>query len=673
MTTATSGRRRLAAWAATTALIIAATALALRPRGEAPRTWTETVRADRGPIPVVLHELGVLAPRDPVIARCPFTARIQWIVEDGTWVEAGDDLYILSDEDEIKRVAELRTQLLQSRAEYKLAALKRRHGETIERPKLAAAERAQALAELKRRLLEARPKGGLELVAIATALKPLAERTAAARAAFEAAQDAYQRALDGYLEALDAWQGGRDALLRLQSKVDELETAGAQEDEAGRADRERRLAEARAKVADEQARAPALAEAVKAAREGRDRLQPARDAAAADLAAAEAAEGDLRFAAEVEKRGLPLARLQLDLRQAVVESDETRRRVEQTRAAVASGSVARSELEKLEDQLRRQDNDLAVVRARIAIESRPPDAKTLAGSDAELEQARTAATDARAAYDRAIALLDQDLVLRQAQVRRLEAQIAQRSAGFPAVLEGGIRFAERELALLGPEEAEERAEAERRLAELRRQYETARGSPPNVIKAPVAGLVRVIRNGDRQRQAGDQAWEADALVEVYPPENMDVLLRVNEVAIPALKTGLAAEVTIPALPGRTLAGEVVQVAGVGRDKFERPEYAGKAGFADVVDFEVRIHLAATQGVELRQGMAVKADIRLGERAGVLRLPLAAVARQGQAWTCTGADGRPRTLHGEPVGPLWFAVADGVAEGEAVLITRTRNR
>lgn len=665
--------RRLAAWLAVAALGLGVAALVARQRGEAPRTWTETIRVERGDIPVILRELGALAPRDPVIARCPFSARIQWIIEDGTWVEAGQDLYILSDEDAIKRVAEMRTQLVQTQAELNLARLRRAHGEDIEKPRLAVAERALALAELRRRILDAKPKGGLELVRIAHELRPLAERCAAARKTYEQVQDTYQGALDGYLEALDAWQGSRDAALRQQAKVDELETAGGQEDEAARTAREKRLAEVRAGILAEQARGPALTAALAAAKAERDRQQPARDAALAALTAAEDAERELRFLAEIEKRALPLARLQLDATQTGLEAAETRRRLAATRIAAAAGSVARSEVERLEDQLSKEENDLAVIEARIAIESRPPDARVLAASEAELVLARTAAEDARAAFTRAIALLDQDLVLRQAQADRLEAQINQRSAGFPAVLEGSIRFAERELALLGPEQAAEAAEARRQLAALQRQYEAAKAAPPNVIKAPVAGLVRVLRGGDRQRQAGEQAWETDALAEVYPPENMDVLLRVNEVVISKLAIGQPARVTIPALADKVLEGEIVQVAGVGRDKFERPEYAGKAGFADVVDFEARVRLLATTGLELRQGMAVRVEVESGLRRGVLRLPQAALRRVGDAWQATRADGREAVVRGEAVGPLWFAVADGLAEGDQVLIERTRNR
>lgn len=648
----------------------------LRPRGEPPRTWYEEVRADHGPVPRVIHELGVLAPRDPVIARCPFNAKLQWVVEDGSWVEKGAEIYILSDEDEIKRVADLRSQFVQSRAELRLSRMKREHGEATERPKLTAAERALALAETRRRLLDARPKGGLELVRIAEALRPLAQRTATARAVAERAQDAYQGTLDAYLEQLDAWQGNRDGVLRLQARIDELEAGVGEEDDKAKAERTTRLAEARKQMEDLQAKAPELARILAAARGERDKALPARDAAAKALADCEAAEHDLRFAAEVEKLALPLARLQLDERQSVLEEAEAERKLEQTRVAVQAGSLPRSDLEKQDDDLRLKRNALAVVRAKLAIASRPLDPQAAAAADADLEKARVAADDARGAYQRAIALLDQDVALKEAQVARLDAQIESRSAGFPSVLEAGIGFAQRELALLGPDEIDERTAVEARLASLRKQYDEAKDAPPNVVKAPVAGLVRLLRNGDRPRQAGDQCWDGDALVEIYPPANMDVLLRVNQVDIGRLHPGMPARITIPALHDTRLAGEVVQVAGVGRDKFERPEYGGKAGQAGVVDFEARVHLEGTSGIELRQGMAVEVELALGEAEEVLRLPLAAVRRSGSGWSVLVRDGggtKARAVEGAPVGPLWFAVRSGVAPGDVLLIERTRNR
>ena len=366
--------------------------------------------------------------------------------------------------------------------------------------------------------------------------------------------------------------------------------------------------------------------------------------------------------------------MRLDEQQAALDLAETKRQVEQTRDAVASGTVARSELERLSDQQARQENALEVVRTRLAIATRPPDAKTLAEADAVLLQATTAAEDARGAYERALALLDQDLAIKQLQIERTAGQIDLRSAGFPVVLEAGIRFAERELALLGPDEAEDRAAVEGQLAKLREQQAAAAGSPPNIVTAPVAGLIRLKRNGDRATQAGDQCWELDAMVDIYPPSNMDVLLRVNEVDLRQLRLGQAARVVIPALQDREMRGEVVQIAGVGRDKFSRPEYAGKAGFADVVDFEVRVRLADTAGVELRQGMAARVEIVLDRAERALRLPLAAVqALPGGGWQVRRRDGRMQKVQGQPQGPLWFALSGGLNAGDEVEILRTRNR
>ena len=661
-------------WTGGSVLFAGLTLLLLAPRGEMPRSWAEQVKAEIGDIEVVQRELGVLAPRDPVVARVPFTAKLQWIIEDGNWVEVGDDLFTLSDEEEIKRVAELRSQLLQGRAELRLAQLKRAHGEEVEKPKLLLAERSLALAELRRRLVTAKPVGGLELVAIAEALRPLAKATMAARRQAEQAQDIYQEALDGYLAALEAWQGNRDRILRQQALIDEVEASTDTKDGKPE-ERAARLEKARAEIAEARNASPAVSARLAEARRLRDERQGPRDAAAAELAAAEQAESDLRFRAEVEKRALPMSRLQLDERGAILGLDETRRRVEATRIAVEAGSLAKSELERLVDQASRQENELSVIRARLAIASRPPDESQLAEADAQLTQARTVTEDARAAYTRALALLEQEVALKEAQVRRTEAQIEERSAGFPAVLEAGVRFAERELALLGPEEAEERTAAEQRLAQLRDQHARSQASPPNRVKAQAAGLVRVMRNGDRQRQAGDQCWELDNLVEIFPPENMDVLLRVNQADVGRLRIGQKATVTVPALRDRRLDGEVVQISGAGRDKFSRPEFAGKAGFADVVDFEVRVRLLATEGIELRQGMAARVEIVLEQRKGVLRVPQAALRRTADgAWSVVREAGRPAVqLQGQPCGVEWFVVESGLQAGDTLVIERTRNR
>jgi multidrug efflux pump subunit AcrA (membrane-fusion protein) len=136
---------------------------------------------------------------------------------------------------------------------------------------------------------------------------------------------------------------------------------------------------------------------------------------------------------------------------------------------------------------------------------------------------------------------------------------------------------------------------------------------------------------------------------------------------------MPARVVVPALGGKVMTGEVTQIAGVGRDKFSRPEYSGKAGFADVVDFEVRVRLADTTGVDLRQGMAARVEIDLPDGGEVLRLPREAVVRDGDAWRVRLPNGDWRDIQGRPADPQWFAVDSGVAEGETVTIVRTRNR
>ena len=57
-----------------------------------------------------LRELGELAPREPVRVVVRIKGKLQWVIEDNSWVEPGDELYVLDDDEALQEVAELRQQ-----------------------------------------------------------------------------------------------------------------------------------------------------------------------------------------------------------------------------------------------------------------------------------------------------------------------------------------------------------------------------------------------------------------------------------------------------------------------------------------------------------------------------------------------------------------------------------
>lgn len=663
----------------TLAIALAVAAALAGRRREAPATWYEAVAARRADVAEVLHQVGELAPRDPLLVKARFNGRIQFIVADGTWVEAGAPVVSLAEDDEVKEAADARSELLGARQELRLARIKRRHAEETERLELGQVERAATLERLRHRILTSVPVGGEELVRLDAELVPLERATAEVRVRYERAQAAFQRAQDAYLEALDARSAARDGLLRLDARIDELAAAAGRPDAglqaAELAERDKAIAELAAARAERAAAVEAAsggAAALRAARAARDAAVPERDAAVAALAAREAAEEDLRVRIEIEKRGLPLTQLRLDEEGARLEAEEAARKRDQGRAAAGAGALSQAALAELEDAALRTANQLDIVRARVAIAARPMTAEQRAEADARLARAEAKAAAAQSDRERALAQADQDIAVLEARVARLAFAVDAKGSAFPEILESNIEFVEQELAALDPEDPEDlarKAEAEAELVTLRAQLEKAKADPPNVITAPAAGVARV-RGGDRPRQAGDQVYEEDVLVEIFTPGNMEVRVLVNEVDVRKVAPGQRARVVVPALPGFASEAEIIQVAGLGRDKF-----ADDGQVAGVVQFPIRVRIAEPAAA-LRQGMTALVDITLGTRPGALVLPLGAVARAGDGWTVLVGDAdapTARAVAGEPFGDDAFLVTDGVAEGEAVYVLRTRNQ
>jgi hypothetical protein len=213
------------------------------------------------------------------------------------------------------------------------------------------------------------------------------------------------------------------------------------------------------------------------------------------------------------------------------------------------------------------------------------------------------------------------------------------------------------------------------IAALQQDLAKAKAAPPGILVAPVAGLVRVRREGDRQKLAGDQAWQADPMCEVYPPDHMEVVVRLNEVNVPKVKQGMKVQAEIPALGRLPRTGTITQVAGVGRDK---NELLGRKGTSGVTQYEARIELdpgSDHRDGDFRQGMTALVAIELERVPAALVLPRAAVAAAGGAWTVHRAPAETPlvAVPGKPLGDELFVVTGALQEGDAVYVRRIPNR
>ena len=665
----------------------------------------EPIAVQRGDASAWLRETGTLAPRDPVVIPVPFDGKLQWVVEDSTWVQQGDPLFILADDEELKKVADERQQLEEAAQDRELAVLKLEQAAETEERRVRTARTDLTLEQARYRILTEPAAGGLALVELDRQLRPLAAVTTEIQERFVAVRDAWQQKQDAYLDRLDAWQQHQDALLISENRLDELaatarEASAKLEEEAKRIQREAAgpviggarqkppppadaatpsappsdpVADRAAAVAERQrlmALTVGLQEQLAAAKSARDSAAGPRDVLANELATAEAAEHDLRIRIEIEKRRLPATQLALDLRLAEATAGEAERRLNEGRAALTAQVLSQAAFDDLAASAEQARAQVATTRERLAIAARPAGPELLAEAEARLARARQAAAQAEAVRDRNLEIQRQEAAVLDARIARLSATLAVRARRFPSTIEQEIAARERERTLR-PAEAE-RLEAV--IAQLQLDLVKARAHPPNVLTAPVAGLVKVRREGDRQKLAGDDAWQADPMCEVYPPQNMEVVVRINEVNVPLVRQGQRVTAEVPALGRLPRTGVISQVAGVGRDK---NELLGRKGSSGVTQYEVRIVLDAGadgRDGDFRQGMTALVAIEIERVADALMLPREAVESRPEGLAVRRRpDGPLEPVAGRLIGDRQVVVTGGLQEKELVYVRRFANR
>lgn len=283
-------------------------------------------------------------------------------------------------------------------------------------------------------------------------------------------------------------------------------------------------------------------------------------------------------------------------------------------------------------------------------------------------------------------------------VRTLHAQLGQKvSSGdplcevWPALTEQDILRAER--GLLQAKEGEEAAQefvrgdhvlasltrllqGERNLERMQKSAERGRRSAEEtlellrkgeveidgrkidfVVRAPVTGhVLQIVRQGDPITEAS--SFGIGTVVAVIGDLDRPVFRgTVDEIDVGRLKLGMAARVTLGALPGAELAGTVKEIGLRAR----RQDNAAL--------FDVRIALEPNPEVALRAGYSAVAEVEIARAENVLVLPERCVQhRGGEAYVFVpGENGAPAERRVElGIGDgLQVAVTSGLKDGERV--------
>lgn len=151
------------------------------------------------------------------------------------------------------------------------------------------------------------------------------------------------------------------------------------------------------------------------------------------------------------------------------------------------------------------------------------------------------------------------------------------------------------------------------------------------IKAPVAGIVNY---GDpeqwwsrRDLQVGGSLSPGRPLLNIPDMSAMKAVVPVLEADISKLKTGQKVTLTVEAMPGNILHGEVTTI----------PEVASRSDWIQGDQFKVEISIA--DGKNLKTGLSCEAEIITETIDAAVYLPIAAVFRDGDRYFVYPARGR----------------------------------
>jgi RND family efflux transporter MFP subunit len=137
-----------------------------------------------------------------------------------------------------------------------------------------------------------------------------------------------------------------------------------------------------------------------------------------------------------------------------------------------------------------------------------------------------------------------------------------------------------------------------------------------VMVAPFDGVIAMvdIKEGD-SLSAFDYATRT--IIELIDPSSMELSAEVDEIDVPNVKLGQRAIISVDALPGAQLEGEVTSVSPVATEE------------SGLVLYKIKVRFAVPEGSRLRAGMSATADIVISGRSGVLLVPSRAVGEDSQ--------------------------------------------
>lgn len=292
-------------------------------------------------------------------------------------------------------------------------------------------------------------------------------------------------------------------------------------------------------------------------------------------------------------------------------------------------TIARARLRSAQDQLDRLDEQQKIERQR---------------SEESIRQAQ-------AEYDRAVVNSIQD-VNKKRDVEQAMAEVARSKAGLRDV--EALQQARNETSFNVARLSSVLSDSQRQLRETR-------------IIAPVDGIIakRYLEIGDLVTGLSGFS-QGTAIFRIEDRNAMRVRLEINEIDTARLKVGMAATVTVDALPEKTFSGEVKRIAPASTSLTATTATAASSD--SVVKYQVEVWLNNIDDA-LRSGMSAKCSMEVLRKDKVLRLPVEYIGKDkdGSFVMVKGKDGKA-TRTSVQVGAssgAYTEILSGVTEGTQV--------
>ena len=181
-----------------------------------------------------------------------------------------------------------------------------------------------------------------------------------------------------------------------------------------------------------------------------------------------------------------------------------------------------------------------------------------------------------------------------------------------------------------------------------------------VMVAPFDGIVAAvnIKEGD---SVSAMDYATRTIVELVDPTEMELSAEVDEIDVPIVALGQRAIISVDALPGAELEGEVTSVSQLANEE------------SGLVLYKIKVSFEVPEDSGLKAGMSATADIIIAGRSDVLLVPNRAIGEDSQGNTVV------QVLAGEQVEERAVVtgmsdgydteIISGLEEGEIVLVER----